>query len=166
MELRDVVVPLGEGDDVCDVAAAPLVDRLVVVPDHAELCLRTGQELDQTFLGRVDVLVLVHDQVPHRGVQPLADRVVLEGCHRSGDLLAVGQEPIGLECSVEVLYYVPERLVQVARVQQLVVDDREVLQERAHRREQPHPSASNDFRSSRVASRVRKPTSWLSSSTS
>ena len=66
VELRDALVPVGEGHDVAHVGAAPLVDRLVVIADHDEVgsAVRLGQQLDQSLLGRVDVLVLVDDQVP------------------------------------------------------------------------------------------------------
>ena len=68
LERRDVRIALGEGDDVADVRAAPLVDRLVVVADDAQLDTRAGKQLDQPLLRRVHVLVLVDDQVPQLGV--------------------------------------------------------------------------------------------------
>jgi hypothetical protein len=40
----------GELDDVADVGAAPLVDGLVVVADHAQFHPRPGQQPDQPFL--------------------------------------------------------------------------------------------------------------------
>ena len=61
--LVDAGVPVGEGDDVRDLAAAPLVDRLVVVSDDAEVRAELGQPADQSLLQRVDVLVLVDDDV-------------------------------------------------------------------------------------------------------
>ena len=68
LERRHRRVAVGEGDDVGDVRAAPLVDRLLVVADDAQLHLRAGQQLDQPLLRRVDVLVLVDDQVAQLGV--------------------------------------------------------------------------------------------------
>ena len=61
-DLADAVIAVGEGDDVGDLAAAPLVDRLVVVADDAEVRAELRQPPDQPLLQRVDVLVLVdHD---------------------------------------------------------------------------------------------------------
>ena len=66
-ERRHRWVAVGEGHDVGHVRAAPLVDGLLVIPDDAQFDLRAGQQLDQPFLGRIDVLVLVHDQVTEPG---------------------------------------------------------------------------------------------------
>src|SRR5829696_987444 len=60
----DAVVPLGEGEDVGDLAAAPLVDRLVVVTNDAEVGAEAAERSDQPFLDRVDVLIFVDDHVP------------------------------------------------------------------------------------------------------
>ena len=59
----DAVVPVGERDDVRDLAAAPLVDRLIVVADDAEVRAELRQPPDEPLLQRVDVLVLVDDDV-------------------------------------------------------------------------------------------------------
>ena len=55
-----------------DVAAAPLVDRLVVVADHADAGAQLVQLLDHRLLDRVHVLVLVDDDVLDALGQPLA----------------------------------------------------------------------------------------------
>lgn len=62
-------VALCEVDDVGDVRTSPLVDGLVVIADDAELGLRSSQEFDESFLGGIDVLVLVHDEMPQRPVE-------------------------------------------------------------------------------------------------
>ena len=62
--LSDAVVAVGERDDVGDLAAAPLVDRLVVVADDAEVRAELREPADEALLQRVDVLVLVDDDVP------------------------------------------------------------------------------------------------------
>ena len=62
-DLLDAGVPVGERDDVRDLAAAPLVDRLIVVADDAEVRAELRQAADEALLQRVDVLVLVDDDV-------------------------------------------------------------------------------------------------------
>ena len=62
-DLPDAGVAVAEGDDVGDLAAAPLVDRLVVVADDAQVRAELRQAADQSLLQRVDVLVLVDDDV-------------------------------------------------------------------------------------------------------
>ena len=64
MHLPDAGVAVGERDDVRDLAAAPLVDRLVVVADDAQVRAEPDEAADQPLLQRVDVLVLVDDDVP------------------------------------------------------------------------------------------------------
>ena len=58
---RRVAEPLGELGDAPDVGPAEGVDRLVGVADHHEVAPITGDGLQQPLLGRVGVLVLVHD---------------------------------------------------------------------------------------------------------
>ena len=62
-DLPDAVVAVRERDDVRDLAAAPLVDRLVVVADDAQVRAELRQPADESLLQRVDVLVLVDDDV-------------------------------------------------------------------------------------------------------
>ena len=62
-DLPDAGVPARERDDVRHLAAAPLVDRLVVVAHHAEVRAEPDQAADESLLQRVDVLVLVDDDV-------------------------------------------------------------------------------------------------------
>ena len=54
---------LGEAEDVADVSAAPGVDALVVVADHAEVATLAGELFDDGELGRVGVLVFVDQEV-------------------------------------------------------------------------------------------------------
>ena len=52
-----------EVEDVPQVRAAPLVDRLVGIPHHGEVPVSRGQPLNQQVLRAVGVLVLVHHDV-------------------------------------------------------------------------------------------------------
>ena len=61
--LFDVGVMVGEFDDVADVAAAPLVDGLVVIADNADVVAKLVEELDELLLQWVDVLIFVDDEV-------------------------------------------------------------------------------------------------------
>ena len=61
-DLLDGRVALVEREDVLDVAAAPLVDRLVVVADHADPRAQLVKRPDDRLLHRVHVLVLVDDR--------------------------------------------------------------------------------------------------------
>src|SRR5260370_29478044 len=56
-------IAAGELDDVARIRAAPLMDGLVIVADHARLHTRARQPPDQALLGRIDVLTSVN-QVP------------------------------------------------------------------------------------------------------
>ena len=60
LRFREVVLEI---EDVLQVGAAPLVDRLIGVADDAEVAVRGGEPLDQQVLRPVGVLVLVHHQV-------------------------------------------------------------------------------------------------------
>ena len=119
-----------------DVRAAPLVDGLLVVADHAQLHLRAGQQLDQPLLGRVDVLVLVHDQVPQPGVDLGGQLRALQLPYRPHDLLAVGKQPVAIEGLVVGAQHRPERVGHRSRVEQLVLDHVDALEERGDRGEQ------------------------------
>ena len=70
--LGDRRVAVLEGQDVAHVAAAPLVDRLVVVTDDADAGAEFVNRLDDGLLDRVDVLVLVDDDVANPVDQALA----------------------------------------------------------------------------------------------
>ena len=93
-EACDVVVAIGEADDVLHVSTSPLVDRLVIVTDDAEFDRRLGHSLDQRFLGRVDVLVLVHDQVTQRSVGSLEHIWMGKRMHCGGHHAPVGEETV------------------------------------------------------------------------
>ena len=57
--------------------------------------------------------------------------------HRTDDLLAVGQQPVAVERRVVVDQHRPERLRHRRRIEQLVLDDVDALEERLDGREQP-----------------------------
>ena len=54
---------LAEVEDVPDVGAAPAVDRLVIVADHAQVAVATGELLHELVLRAIGVLVLIHKDV-------------------------------------------------------------------------------------------------------
>ena len=62
-----------EIEDVADVGAAPLVDRLIAVADHAHVAMLGGQQLDDPVLGAVGVLVLVDQDVAPEPAVPGQD---------------------------------------------------------------------------------------------
>ena len=159
-------IAVGEPDDVGDVRAAPLVDRLVVVADDAQLDLRAGQQLDQPLLGRVDVLVLVDDQVPQLGVDLGGQLRPLQLPYRAHDLLAVGQQPVAVEGLVVGAQHRPERVRHGGGIEQLVLHHVDALEERGDRGEQAIVLDRAAGCSSRFASRDKNAVSWLSSSTS
>ena len=68
---RHVGVVALEVEDVLDVRAAPAVDRLVVVPHHAQVPVGRGQRPDPQVLRPVRVLVLVHVEVAPAGLVSL-----------------------------------------------------------------------------------------------
>ena len=85
------VIPL-EVEDVAQVGAAPLVDRLVGVADDAQVAVPVGQEPDEPVLRRVGVLVLVdHDEPEALAVAAPARLVGLE------QLLRLQQEVVEVE---------------------------------------------------------------------
>ena len=62
-DLGDVGISALESGNVLDGGSAPLVDRLIVVADHAEICAQPVEERDDPLLHRVDVLVFVDDYI-------------------------------------------------------------------------------------------------------
>ena len=50
-------------EDVADVCAAPLVDTLVIIADHAKILTRLGQQADNLVLDVVGILIFVHEDV-------------------------------------------------------------------------------------------------------
>src|SRR5690242_7930663 len=54
---------LVEVDDVADVSAAPSVDGLIVITDHADVAVLSAKELDQLVLRAIRVLILVDEDV-------------------------------------------------------------------------------------------------------
>ena len=70
--LRGRVVAL-EIEDVADVGAAPAVDRLVLVADHAQISRSRGERLHDQVLDAVGVLVLVDQQMRRAPLPSLED---------------------------------------------------------------------------------------------
>ena len=101
-DLPDAGVALRERDDVRDLAAAPLVDRLVVVADDAQVRAEPHQAADESLLQRVDVLVLVDDDVADVVPDVILDahevvvlvRVALEVVDGAADDLRVVEERV------------------------------------------------------------------------
>jgi hypothetical protein len=77
--LRHAGIAVFEAQDVTDVAAAPLIDRLVVVAYDADARAQAVHLLDHGFLHRIYVLILVDNDLADAGRQPFAQaRVALE----------------------------------------------------------------------------------------
>src|SRR5438105_15332920 len=129
MELLDVRVARLEPNDVLHVRPSPLIDALVVVSHDAEVDGWRGESLDKGFLGRVNVLVLVHDELPERVMYFLVNARVAERVDRPGNNLAVGKEAMILEIREVPLIDVPERILKLTRLKQLVLDDFDTLRE-------------------------------------
>ena len=66
-----------EFQDLPDLRAAPAVDALVVVTDHAEVAAEAGKLREQRELGVVGVLVLVDEKIPVAPLVLLQQRRVL-----------------------------------------------------------------------------------------
>ena len=84
-----------EVEDVVDVTTAPLVDGLIVVTDHAQTGAEVVQRTDDALLHRIEVLVLVHDDVAQSLGQAGADRLNLAQRH-GGDFKDTGIVEIGM----------------------------------------------------------------------
>ena len=69
--LRGRVVAL-EIEDVADVGAAPSIDRLILVADHAQIARARGERLHDQILHAIGVLVLVNQQM-RRAALPLLE---------------------------------------------------------------------------------------------
>ena len=166
------LVALGEGHDVGDLGAPPLVDRLLVVADdanrhamsrgayaaklvrdfaralgeapgdlqHALLdaelpgegrhpVRHLGGERDEALLGRVDVLVLVDDQVLELGMHLGRQIRALQLPHGPNDLQAVSEQPVVVKGLVVISDNGLERLFQSCGVKQFVLDDAHDFQE-------------------------------------
>ena len=126
-----------EPDDVRHVRSAPLVDRLIVVADYAKLDGLACEQLDEPFLGRIDVLILVHHEVPQVRVNLTQQRLVRsEGPHGLNDLLAVGQQAPPFQFLVVPLRNGLERSAELIEREQLVLDHVDVRAEMLDRTEQ------------------------------
>ena len=131
-----VRVALVELDDVRDVGPSPLVDRLIVVADDAEVHGVGGEQLDQRLLRRVDVLVLVDDQVAQRRVDGREDLRPRELRDRARDLCPYVRKRLSSSDGEVALVDLAERVVELVRLEQLVLDHLEVRQERRDRLEE------------------------------
>ena len=83
--------------------------------------------LDQPLLGGVDVLVLVHDQVPELGVDDCRQLRAAPVPDRPHHLLAVGQQPVAIERLVVGAENPAETVGHRGGVEQLVLDDVDTL---------------------------------------
>jgi hypothetical protein len=82
-DLGNVGIAALEAQDVLHAAAPPLIDRLVVVTDHANLGAQAVQELDDFFLDGVDVLVFVDNHVAKAFLEaPVQGLVFAQGVDR------------------------------------------------------------------------------------
>ena len=121
-----------------DVRAAPLVDRLIVVADDAELDVRAGEELDQALLR--GLTSWYSSTIRWRSVAwtCAASSGRSSSLDRADDLLAVGEQAVALERR-EVVARGSCRNGSgiVVGIEQLVLDDVDALEERLDRGEQP-----------------------------
>jgi hypothetical protein len=138
-ELLHALVALFERDDVGHRRPAPLVNRLVVVANHTHLGSASSQPLDQPLLHRVDVLVLVHDQVAQRAMDSFGHVRSRQFVRRTHHLLSEREQPVLLQ-GVEVpAQRVSEVALQRGRVEQLVLHHIEPTEELLDRREHLPP---------------------------
>ena len=92
-----------EAQDHAVVAAAPRVDRLIVVADDRDVAVLLGERRDEAVLRVVDVLVLVdQDVLELRLIARARVFVVVEQLDRAGDQV-VEVEPVGLGQAAVVL---------------------------------------------------------------
>lgn len=75
-DLGNVKVAVGESDDILDLAAAPLVDGLVVVTDDTKVGAEVVEGTDETFLERIDILVFIDDEITNLPADLLAQLLV------------------------------------------------------------------------------------------
>ena len=74
-------MPLGEAEEMLGAGPGERVDGLGRVADHADVVALPHPQVEQPLLERVDVLVLVDDEVA----------VLL--AHRAGDVVALAEDP-------------------------------------------------------------------------
>lgn len=134
--------PAAKAHDVRHVGPAPLVDRLIVVADDAQLHRRLGEELDQPLLCRVDVLVLVDDEMPKRRVHALEDYRLLQRGNGQRDELRESEEVVTLQHRPVVGAHLAEwRARERGRVDQLVAEHVDRLHQVADRSPMPRAQA-------------------------
>ena len=116
---------VGEGplelQNVADVRAAPAVDRLVGVPDDADVAVRLAQQLDDLVLRVVRVLELVDEDVPEtflvRGAHVVVGRQQVGRHHEQVvEVECVGSQQPALVQRVDVGDALAERVRPVAGV--------------------------------------------------
>ena len=75
----------------------PFVNGLVVVTDNHDIGLLSSKKLDQSLLSKVDVLVLIYDQVLDIATEAaVEDWIVLQDVNGSGDKVIIGQSKLVL----------------------------------------------------------------------
>ncbi len=123
--LAHIFVTAGKGNDVADVGATPLVDGLVVVPNHAEFAPSVVDQPDQAFLHRIHVLILVHQQVPDPFAESRAyARVGLQRFHRQQQLFVKVQVGAAQQPAAVVLHSpVGRRCLQRRTVDNIALTD-------------------------------------------
>ncbi len=123
-----------EPNHVPHVRAAPLVDRLVVVADNGQLDWRLGEPIDEGLLHRVDVLVLIDQQVGEATADLVQHHRVLEGLDGERDELAEREQPIaGEQIAVGPIAGPQGRFAELGGADVLVGDDVGRTGEVAHR---------------------------------
>jgi hypothetical protein len=85
LDLGHCRIAIHETQDVAHVATVPLVDGLVVVSDHADLGPELAQSPNQHLLERIDVLILVDDEILDPfGELRAQNRIGCDRLHRLG----------------------------------------------------------------------------------
>ena len=107
-------IALGEIDDVRDIRAAPLVDRLLVVADHAQLHSRAGQQPISRSCAGLTSWYSSTIRWRRLAWTVVGQSSVLELRHCPHDLLTIGQQPVAVERLVVVVQDRAERVGQLA----------------------------------------------------
>ena len=130
------VITLFELDDVRDIRAAPLVDRLIVVANNAELDRPARKQLDEALLGWVNVLILIDHEVPQGKVNIVQDAGGLQGANRLIDLLSVSEKAAQVQLAVVAADNIPEVSLELIDRQQFILYNVDVRPELANGLEQ------------------------------
>jgi hypothetical protein len=71
--------------DVADVGATPGIDRLVIIADHADVPLGLGEDLNQSRLRHIGVLILIDKYMRETLLPACADLLIVEEQANSPD---------------------------------------------------------------------------------